>query len=146
MSEPYATSPTIASSTLIYPLQGSFSEMEKQDLRFVYFLSIFQLILVLTYAIWLSWIEQRGIDTSTLFSLDVWGVAGIKKFLCHDWLMLYTPLSWNSPFSRFGDTGTVISRLNFLVSGYFIQFPDYHYHTAATTTFFGWAYLVTLGS
>ena len=62
-------------------------------------------------------------------------MVGIKKFLCHDWLMLYSPLSWNSPFSRFGDTATVISRLNFLVSGYFIQFPDYHHHTAATTTF-----------
>ena len=61
------------------------------------------------------------------------------------WLMLYGPLSWYSPFSRFGCTATGINRLNFLVSGYFIQFPDYHHHMVATTTFSGWAYwLVTL--
>ena len=54
--------------TLHYPHQGSFSEVE-QDLIFVYFVSIFQLILGLTYAMLM--VEQRGIDTSTLSSLDV---------------------------------------------------------------------------
>ena len=95
---------------------------------------------------WWSWIEQRRIDTSRLSALDVWGMAALKKFLCHDWLMLCSPLCWYSLFSRFGGIATVISRLKFLVSGYFIQFPDYHYHTTATTTFSGWAYFVTFGN
>ena len=68
---------------------------------------------------------------------------GLKS---HDWLMLYSRLPWYSPFSRFRATATVISRFNFFVSGYFVQFPDYHHHTAATNTFSGWAYFVTLGS
>ena len=59
--------------------------------------------------------------------------------------MLYNPLSWYSPFSRFGGKDTVISELNVLVSGYVIQFTDYHHHMAATITFSGWAYFVTLG-
>ena len=59
--------------------------------------------------------------------------------------MLYDPLSWYSPFSRFGGKDTVISELNVLVSGYVIQFTDYHHHMAATITFSGWAYFVTLG-
>ena len=54
--------------------------------------------------------------------------------------MLYNPLSWYSPFSRFGGKDTVISELNVLVSGYVIQFTDYHHHMAATITFSGWAY------
>ena len=95
---------------------------------------------------WWSWIEQRGIDTSMLSSLDVWGMATLEKFLFHDWLMLCSSLFWYSPFSRFGGIATIISRLKFLVSGYFIHFPDYHYHMAATTTFSGWAYFVTFGS
>ena len=81
-----------------------------------------------------------------LSSLDVWGIAGFKKFPRQDWLMLYSPLSWCSPFSRFGSTATNIVGLIFLVSGYFIQFPDYHHHMAATTTFSGWAYFFTPGS
>ena len=120
--------------TLHYPHQGSFSEVEQQGLIFVYFVSIFQLILGLTYAMLM--VEQPGIDTSTLSSLDVWGMAGFIKFLCHDWFILYIPLSWYSQVSRLGGTATVISRLNFPVSGYFIQFPDYHDHAAATSTFF----------
>ena len=106
--------------TLHYPHQGSFSEVEQQGLIFVYFVSIFQLILGLTYAMLM--VEQPGIDTSTLSSLDVWGMAGFIKFLCHDWFILYSPLSWYSQVSRLGGTATVISRLNFPVSGYFIQF------------------------
>ena len=51
-----------------------------------------------------------------------------------------------SHFLWFRATATVISRFNFFVSGYFVQFPDYHHHTAATNTFSGWAYFVTLGS
>ena len=121
--------------TLHYPHQGSFSEVELEGLIFVYFVSILQPILGLTYAMLM--VEQPGIDTSTLSSLDVWGMAGFKKFLCRDWFILYSPLSWYSQVSRFGGTATVISRLNFLLSGYFIQFPDYHHHAAATTTFSG---------
>ena len=60
--------------------------------------------------------------------------------------MLYSPLSWCLPFSRFGSTATNIVGLIFLVYGYFIQFADYHHHMAATTTFSGWAYFVTPGS
>ena len=78
---------------LYYPHQGSFSEKEQQDLLFAYFLSILQLILVLTYAILMvldrtAW--DRHLDASLLGCL--WN-GGIKKFLCHDWLMFYSPLS-----------------------------------------------------
>ena len=118
--------------------------MEQQDILFAYFVSIFQLILVLTYAI-LMVLDRTAWDRHLeAFFLGCLRKAGIKKFLCHDWLMLYSPLSWYSPFSRFGGTATVISRLNFLVFGYFIQFPDYHYHKAATNTFSSWAYFATL--
>ena len=55
--------------TLHYPHQGSFLEVEQQDLIFVYFVSIFQLILGLTYAMLM--VEQRGIDTSKPSSSDV---------------------------------------------------------------------------
>ena len=53
--------------------------MEQQHLLFVYFLSIFELILVLTDAI-LIVLDRTAWD----------------RFLCHDWLTLYSPLSWHS--------------------------------------------------
>ena len=138
--------PTIVSSNLIRTIRirDHFPKIEQQDLLFENFISIFQPILGINYAI-LIVLDLTAWDRH-LSSLDVGGTAGFKKPLCHDWLMLYNPLSPYSPFSRFGGTATVISRFNVLVSGYVIQFPDYHHHTAATTTFSGGANFVTLGS
>ena len=75
--------PTIVSSNLIRYASGIlFGKIEQQDLRFENFVSIFQLILGLTYAI-LIVLDQTAWDTH-LSSLDVGGTAGFKKSLCHD--------------------------------------------------------------
>ena len=95
--------------------------IEQQDLLFENFVSIFQPILGLINLGDFYSLGSNSLGLRHLSSLDVEGTAGFKKSLCHDWLMLYNPISQYSPCSRFGGTARAISRLNVLVSGYSFQ-------------------------
>ena len=133
-AEPYTTSSTVVSSNLILSVLGIIFGNGTAGLTFLYILlqSFNFSILGLTNAV-LRVFDRKAWDGH----LGTFFPECLRKgrALSLVWLMLYSPLSWYSLFSRFGGTATGVNRLNFLVSGYFIQFPDYHHHMAATTIF-----------